>query len=138
MTPQAMRGPELPVGWVLKSSGSRCTISPPAGRCRPRRPSRDGAVSKLKRATPLASATRLGRSPAWLRTFAELAVRAAVGIEVAAGAHSVVAGAIALFVDVEAVLAVGLQAPHFAGHLDHVLALEESDVAAGFAADGRP
>ena len=63
MMAQASRGPALPVGWVLKSSGSRWTISPlPITSLAPL-PRAMLVDSKLNCATPRPSACRLGRSP---------------------------------------------------------------------------
>ncbi len=68
-----MRGPELPAGCVVKSSRSRCTTSArPITLLAAPSVSEIEWTSTLKRATPLASATRLGSSPAWLPGAANL------------------------------------------------------------------
>jgi pimeloyl-ACP methyl ester carboxylesterase len=63
-TAQASRGPELPVGWVRKSSGSRCTIRPRPTTSAGPLPIPMMSDSKLNFATPDASACNEGRSPA--------------------------------------------------------------------------
>src|SRR6056297_2103926 len=65
ITPQAMRAPAAPVGWVSKSSGSACTITE-----RPTMPVSPSKVSsspssRSKRAWPCSSKVILPRSPAW-------------------------------------------------------------------------
>ena len=69
-------------------------------------------------------------------TVAVHAVRFGGGVEMTAGVHAVAAGAVAFFVDMKTVLAVGTQAFNFSAHRHRVTFLHQLQRAAGCVAFG--
>ncbi len=136
MTPQATAGPELPSGWVVKSSGlaemaTVCSAMPfgPLSRVMP-------SMRAWKRAVPSWPAVKHGQVAQVVRRAAWAAVPRSVGVEVPAGVSCGWTAAVGAFVDVQAMRA-RRKTGERALNEDFLALLAEGHEPAGLAAFGR-